>query len=155
MPALILNIISSQNSTKEIDFFHSNQWNTETENVLLQHIQELIRLVKPVGKELNIQFNIEVTDTNTALFMINRQKNKCPLICQQLTEREKEILNLIMKGFTNSQIAKNLFISIETVRTHRKHLFAKTATKNTATLINYYYQAIAETRIYENLSPGR
>ena len=139
MPALILNIISSQSSTKEIDFFHSNQWNTETENVLLQHIQELIRLVKPVGKELNIKFNVEVTDVNAILFIINRQKNRYPLISQQLTEREKEILDLIMKGFTNSQIANKLFISLETVRTHRKHLFAKTATKNTATLINYYY----------------
>ena len=52
-----------------------------------------------------------------------------------LTKREKEILKLIAAGLTNIQIAEKLFISIDTVDTHRKNLHNKLNVKNTATLI--------------------
>ena len=52
-----------------------------------------------------------------------------------LTKREKEILLYITEGFTNVQIAERLFISIDTVETHRKNLYVKLNVKNTATLI--------------------
>ena len=52
-----------------------------------------------------------------------------------LTKREKEILQFIAEGFTNIQIAGKLFISIDTVDTHRKNLHNKLNVKNTATLI--------------------
>lgn len=52
-----------------------------------------------------------------------------------LTKREKEILQFIAEGFTNIQIAGKLFISIDTVDTHRKNLHSKLNVKNTAMLI--------------------
>ena len=52
-----------------------------------------------------------------------------------LTRREKEVLALIAEGMTNNEIAKNLFISVTTVETHRKNLLAKLEAKNTASLI--------------------
>ena len=52
-----------------------------------------------------------------------------------LTKREKEILKLIAGGLTNIQVAEKLFISIDTVDTHRKNLHNKLNVKNTATLI--------------------
>jgi DNA-binding CsgD family transcriptional regulator len=55
-----------------------------------------------------------------------------------------EILNLIVQGLTNAQIADRLFISFETVRSHRKNISVKTRCKNTASLINYYYSALYE-----------
>ena len=54
-----------------------------------------------------------------------------------LTRREKEILKLIAGGLTNIQIGQQLFISIDTVDTHRKNLYAKLNVKNTALLIRY------------------
>lgn len=54
-----------------------------------------------------------------------------------LTKREKEILKLIAEGFTNNQISQRLFISIDTVDTHRKNLHTKLNVKNTAMLIRY------------------
>lgn len=42
-----------------------------------------------------------------------------------LTEREKEILQLIIDGFNNEQIAAKLFISIQTVRNHIRHIYEK------------------------------
>ena len=42
-----------------------------------------------------------------------------------LSERESEILNLISDGLNNSQIAKRLKVSVNTIRSHRKNLYCK------------------------------
>ena len=54
-----------------------------------------------------------------------------------LTKREKEIVKLVADGLTNAQIAKQLFLSVETVDTHRKNLYTKLNINNTALLIRY------------------
>ena len=54
-----------------------------------------------------------------------------------LTKREKEILKLIAEGLTNVQIGQRLFISVDTVDTHRKNLYTKLNVKNTAMLIRH------------------
>ena len=48
----------------------------------------------------------------------------------KLSKRELEILQLIGEGHTTPQMAKELFISTETVRTHRKRILRKTRSKN-------------------------
>ena len=42
-----------------------------------------------------------------------------------LTEREVDVLNLIAKGCSNQEISNNLFISLNTVKTHIKNIFQK------------------------------
>lgn len=42
-----------------------------------------------------------------------------------LTDREKEILKLIAYGYTNGQIALELFLSVRTVESHRAHIMQK------------------------------
>lgn len=54
-----------------------------------------------------------------------------------LTNREREILTLVAKEFTNEQIAGKLFISERTVETHRRNIFTKTKTKSIVGLIKY------------------
>jgi DNA-binding CsgD family transcriptional regulator len=49
-----------------------------------------------------------------------------------------------MLGYTNQQIAEKIFISYETVKSHRKHILEKTGAKNTASLISYYHQTFFE-----------
>ena len=44
---------------------------------------------------------------------------------QQLTEREREVLEFLIKGRSNKEIAASLFISEETVKSHLKTLFGK------------------------------
>jgi DNA-binding NarL/FixJ family response regulator len=56
-----------------------------------------------------------------------------------LTRREKEVLSLISEGNTNVEIAEKLFISADTVNSHRKKLLAKLEVKNTAMLIRYAF----------------
>ena len=47
-----------------------------------------------------------------------------------LTEREREVLTLVAMGRNNSEIAGELFISINTVTRHVTNIFTKTSTKN-------------------------
>jgi DNA-binding NarL/FixJ family response regulator len=54
-----------------------------------------------------------------------------------LTKREKEILQLITEGLTNIQMAEKLFISVDTVDTHRKNLYNKLKVNNTVMLMRY------------------
>jgi len=56
-----------------------------------------------------------------------------------LTEREREILKLIAKEYTNRDIAEELFISERTVETHRKNIFRKTKTNSLVGLIKFAY----------------
>ncbi|WP_235953794.1 LuxR C-terminal-related transcriptional regulator [Mucilaginibacter inviolabilis] len=51
------------------------------------------------------------------------------------TKRELEILQLIGEGYSTKQIADQLFISINTVETHRRHLLKKLQVKNSMELI--------------------
>lgn len=54
-----------------------------------------------------------------------------------LTKREKEVLQHIVQGLTNLQIAEKLFISIDTVDSHRKNLHSKLNVNNTALLVRF------------------
>jgi DNA-binding NarL/FixJ family response regulator len=42
-----------------------------------------------------------------------------------LTNREKEILQLLADGMSNNEVATKLFISQETVKSHVRHILAK------------------------------
>jgi DNA-binding NarL/FixJ family response regulator len=57
-----------------------------------------------------------------------------------ITDRELEILELIIKEFTNQEIAEKLFISSRTVDAHRRNLLQKTGARNTAGLVKYAFQ---------------
>ena len=59
---------------------------------------------------------------------------------ESITQREMEILQLIAIGLTSGEIAKKLFISKNTVETHRKNVLGKLNVKNTASLLKFAYQ---------------
>lgn len=54
-------------------------------------------------------------------------KNYVPIKTEDfsLSQRELEVLNLIVDGFDNNEIADKLFISIQTVRNHIRHIYEK------------------------------
>jgi two-component system response regulator NreC len=54
-----------------------------------------------------------------------------------LSDRELEILRLIALGFTNSQVAEELFLSVRTVETHRAHIQQKLGLADRAELVRY------------------
>jgi two-component system, NarL family, nitrate/nitrite response regulator NarL len=57
-----------------------------------------------------------------------------------LSRREKEILRLIVLGYTNQEISATLFISKNTADTHRKNLLKKLNVNNTAGLVRLAYE---------------
>ena len=57
----------------------------------------------------------------------------------ELTPREAEVLRLIASGQSNREIARTLFVSEATVKTHVNRIFAKTASRDRAQAIRYAY----------------
>jgi DNA-binding NarL/FixJ family response regulator len=55
----------------------------------------------------------------------------------KLSDREKEVLNLICQGLSSQEISDKLFISLHTVENHRANLMQKTGTGNTASLVRW------------------
>jgi two-component system response regulator NreC len=54
-----------------------------------------------------------------------------------LTERELEVLRLIALGFTNPEIAGQLYLSIRTIETHRSHIHQKLSLSTRADLVRF------------------
>lgn len=57
-----------------------------------------------------------------------------------LTQRERQVLSLLIEGRSSKQISNLLFISQHTVLTHRKNMLAKTGCHNTASLVSHAIQ---------------
>lgn len=55
----------------------------------------------------------------------NSPKSKAAEPFPELTEREREVLELIAQGSNNSEIARKLFVSPKTVRNNISHIFSK------------------------------
>ena len=56
-----------------------------------------------------------------------------------LTKREKEVLSLLSKGFTYKSIASELYIALQTVKSHCHNIYEKLhVTNKTEALIKYY-----------------
>ncbi|MDP4169780.1 MAG: response regulator transcription factor [Bacillota bacterium] len=54
-----------------------------------------------------------------------------------LSDREKEVLTLVAKGFSNKEIAEQLVISVKTVETHKGNLMEKLQMKTRPELVAY------------------
>lgn len=57
-----------------------------------------------------------------------------------LSLRELEIVSLIRRGLTSNEIAEKLFISINTVEAHRKHIFKKLHLKNIQGIVEFAFK---------------
>ncbi|MCX6236105.1 MAG: LuxR C-terminal-related transcriptional regulator [Bacteroidia bacterium] len=64
------------------------------------------------------------------------EKNRleCDIKLSKLTNRETEVLGLIVKGVTTKKMAGKLCISYSTAKTHRHNIYQKTGAKNSAEL---------------------
>lgn len=128
-----------------LDYFGSTEWTPDSENEFLAKVQELFSLVRGHCSHLELNFTVTTEDVSNVGFMLKRKKNSTISVNHAtLSAREKEVLELIMIGLTNPQIAEKLCISPETVKSHRKHILKKTGSKNTASLITYYHQTFFE-----------
>jgi two-component system, NarL family, response regulator NreC len=54
-----------------------------------------------------------------------------------LTDRERQILRLIALGYTNQEIAGDLYLSVRTIEAHRRHILDKLRLSTRAELVRY------------------
>ncbi len=101
-------------------------------------IAEIVDAVKETSKGNKFfcgQILETIQDANLDVDDIDYDMFSCEPVT--LSERESEIIVLIAEGYTNAQIAEQLFLSNHTVNTHRKNIMAKLGVKNTAGIVMY------------------
>lgn len=89
-------------------------------------------MVKLKGKECLIGNIIEKNSGIMAELLLGKSISK-----SILSDREKEVLYLICKGFSSSEMAEKIFLSQRTIDAHRANLISKTDSRNTADLVMY------------------
>ena len=101
-------------------------------------------LEKPVDDELLLETLQQAVRQNVK----SRQRNQAGRDAReryaQLSEREREVLGLIVAGLTNKEIGRALDLSPRTVETHRANLFAKLQADSLAQLIRHYASLVDE-----------
>ncbi len=112
----------------------------ENEQQLLEEVLSIISLLKKETALLAIEIAIDIT----AVSPVPSQLPAQPLPKELLSRREKDVLRMMFDGLTNKEIAQNLFISYETVKSHRKNILHKTGSKNTAALTKNLNPAMIE-----------
>lgn len=97
--------------------------------------EELITAIQTVFKS-GFYINSEVLKAiqNTSL-QKSRPIKSVDAVAIELSSREKEVLELICREYSNAEIAAKLFISVRTAEGHRNNLLAKTGCRNTAGLV--------------------
>ena len=93
-------------------------------------------------KPVNDEQLLEALQNAVRQHVKSRERNKNDRQAQerfaQLSEREREVLGLIVAGLTNKEIGRALDVSPRTVETHRANLFAKLEAESLAQLIRRY-----------------
>ncbi len=70
-------------------------------------------------------FGARIADRVLAFFSAARTASTTAVPFPSLTDREREVLDLVARGLTNAAIAQRLFLSDKTVRNHVSNVFAK------------------------------
>jgi FixJ family two-component response regulator len=92
-------------------------------------------LVKPVTREDLLNRVHRALDFDAAIRASLLERSQAEELFDTLTEREREILYMIMGGFSNKEAARRLRLSPRTVEIHRASLLKKTQVRNTAHLV--------------------
>lgn len=98
--------------------------------------EELLTAIRTVNNG-KTYFSKDVTQTIMKSLMKSRKASNSTKggFIPKISRREKEVLKLIVEEYTTQEIAKELFISLKTVESHRSSLLAKMNARNTAGLV--------------------
>lgn len=82
--------------------------------------EEMLRVIRAVAQGEAL-FGAPIAQRLMNFFAAPRPAQAFP----ELTEREREVLNLLAQGYTNAEIARDLVLSVKTVRNHVSNIFNK------------------------------
>ena len=85
---------------------------------------EIVRAILAVNSDEAI-FSPAIARRLMSYFAANKIKMLPPEVFPELTGREREILDLLAAGCTNSEIAERLVLSSKTIRNHVSNIFSK------------------------------
>ncbi len=97
---------------------------------------DLVRAIQAVKKGTPF-FSPEIAKTMLEDYMRFLQQRNLQDSYDLLTEREKEVLQLLAEGKSNKEVAAILDVSVYTVDSHRMHLMQKLNLHNTAEIVLY------------------
>jgi DNA-binding NarL/FixJ family response regulator len=101
-------------------------------NGIISLSMEPENLMKTV--ETALENDIYYDETMISMLFSNTVNNMADKVAS-LTSRENEILKLMMKDFTNEEIAEHFELSVRTVNAHKGNIMRKVGVKTTAGLI--------------------
>ncbi|NQU84216.1 MAG: response regulator transcription factor [Mariniphaga sp.] len=103
------------------------------------NLEDFEKAIKKVYKG-GCYFSDEIIEIITRNLNKYKEQRNLKLGLPHFTSREKQILELVCKGFNNDQIAESIFLSTKTVEKHKSSLFQKTGTVNTVNLVIYAFK---------------
>jgi DNA-binding NarL/FixJ family response regulator len=108
--------------------FHITSYSKETTWNILLLLESTLRL-------LNVNISLSQKDLS------RKPEEDLPAQVRddRISKREHEIVKLLCKGFSNKQIAQQLFISETTVKTHISNILAKLNLHDRMQIVVYYY----------------
>jgi DNA-binding NarL/FixJ family response regulator len=135
LDAIIVNPLKIQNKEKEFLSVKRNCPNSCWIALIYSYIDQ--NLLSMFDKTIQISDSPE-----TIIEIVNKAAKATGSISQnpeqeQLSDRELDVLKLIVSGLSNKEIADKLFISIHTVISHRKNISQKTGIKSQSGLTIY------------------
>lgn len=96
--------------------------------------EDLVRALELVSDGIPF-FSPAISKTVVAGYLKRRGESKKPAPYDQLTPRERQVLQLIAEGRRNREISSLLHLSIKTVEVHRAHIMEKLKARSIADLV--------------------
>ena len=101
-----------------------------SENIKMIDRNVIIRMRKNTNNHSSNYFTVVTIESEKSTYNYKSVKTKF-----ELTARERQVVESIMKGFSNKEISNQYFISEATVKKHISNIFEKTQCKNRTQLV--------------------
>ena len=102
-------------------------------------VEELVSAIRSIHQDKSV-LSPTISKTLIDAYLRKMETGKTETPFDLLTDREREVLQLIAEGNTNREVAKLLFISVKTVEAHRAHIMQKLNIHEIAKLVKYAIQ---------------